>query len=179
MSVSSDPVEEVDYRARAFVNGFVDEVKNGERTGKKIVHTAHWAPAFRDHPMVERAEREGWGADLRSHCVRAVMAAMFAGRPHHVIESLMPDGKWVEHISIRAERFAAANEWRDAIIEKHGSLERFLARSKKSDTTARPLGSIAIPGFTELVRNSPNRHLHRTKDGALSDVSRRMTGEGE
>lgn len=177
MSVDNNPLENADYRARVFVNGLTDEIRQGVRTGKKVVHTAHWAPAFRDHPMVRQAESEGWGRELRSHCTMAVSRAMVAGRPHHIIEDHMPDAAWVAHTRNNAERFALAKAWRDEIIAKHGSMEAFLSRNGKRTTAARPLGSVAIPGFTDMQQASPNRSLHRTKDGGLSDVSKRMSGD--
>lgn len=180
MSVDHNSIEQTDYRARLFVNGLTDEIdKDGQRTGKKIIHTANWAPAFRDHPTVKQAEREGWGRELRSHCVMAVTRAMFAGRPHHVIESLMPDAKWIDHTRQNAERYALAKEWRDEVIAKHGSMDAFLSRGSNGKSTARPLGSVMTPAFGNMQKTSPNRSLHRTKEGLLTDISKRMSGDSE
>lgn len=178
MSVSHDPIEQVDYRARLFVNGLVDETDaSGERTGKKIIHTAHWAPAWRDHPIVRQAEREGWGRELRSHCVMAVSRAMFAGRPHHQIEEMMPDANWIKHTRQNAERYELARAWRDEMVAKHGSMEAFYGRHSKHMSQARPLGSAVVQAFKAMQVASPNRSLHRTKEGMLSSISKRMSGD--
>lgn len=162
MSVEYPTPDEADYRARVFVNGLVEEIIQGESTGKKVPNSAHWSPFFSSHPWVIAAENEGWGRELRSVVISFVAGRIIRRMPHFEISELMPDQKWVQHARNNAQRYKDAQKWRDGVIEKHGSLEAFLTRTKKSDTTARPLGSITIPGLEEMQHASRNS-MHRDR----------------
>ena len=172
--------DKADYIATVYVNGLVDEVlAGGELTGKRIPNSGEWAPRFRGHPYVEQAEAEGWSRDLRAAVKAAVKARVMARRPYHEIDELMPPKEWVTHQRINAERYAKAAQWRREIIDQYGDVDAYLTRRAGGRVQAKPLGSAVRETFNQMQRASPNRGLHMSRDGELSEVSKRITGERE
>lgn len=111
--------ERADFMARSFVNGMVDEIKHGQRTGRKVIHTAHWSPVFLDHPWVKASEVEGWARDLRTAVVLAVKRRIMGRRPYHDIEQLMPQQDLIEFWRDKAARERRAAEWQAAHFVKY------------------------------------------------------------
>lgn len=169
--------ERADLLARSFVNGLVDEIKHGEKTGRKVIHTAHWSPVFIGHPWVDAAEAEGWGRDLRMAVIRAVKRRMMVGQPHHDIDQLMPSKDWVDFVREKAARERIAVQWRNEIAEKYGSFDAYISRTKNADG-ARPLGAATRDVFHNMQRGSANTHLHLEPLAELERVSKRMSGAG-
>jgi hypothetical protein len=128
----ADALEEVDYKARVFVCGLRRAVspKNPEMDGKMIVNSGEWSPHLRAHPLVRQAEREGWGRDLRQHCIRVVRRQMGCRLPYDDLDAIMPDDRAVKYWREQQKRFALAAEWRARMVEGFGSYENFLAKSK-------------------------------------------------
>lgn len=167
--------ETADFRARVFVNGMVDEIKHGERTGRKVIHSGHWSPHFSDHPWVQASEDEGWGRDLRMSVVHTVKRRIMAGQPYHDIDQLMPRKDWVDYVREKALREKAAMAWRDEMTEKHGTFDAFMTRVKGDG--ARPLGDVTRDAFRKMQRGTPNRGLHLSPLAELTTVSKRMSGD--
>lgn len=137
MTVTSP--EDADFKARAFVNGLVDEVdRQGNKTGRKVPHSGHWSAKFRGMPWVEQSEAEGWGLELRSVVIRNVRRRMMINRPFHELDQLMPPKDWVETQRVNACRYALAKQWRDDICAKYGSVDAFITKGKRR-TEAKPV----------------------------------------
>ena len=93
----------------------------------------------RAHPLVRQAEREGWGRDLRQHCIRVVRRQMGTGQPYSDLDAVMPDAKAVKHWREQAERYAKAAKFRAEMIAQYGDYQNFLAQNKaKSANRAMP-----------------------------------------
>ena len=109
----------IDSRARAYVNGLRRAVVRPGHIleGKMIVDSGGWHPRFRNHPWVISADREGWGRDLRMHCVRVVKSRMMGGQYPGEPETLMPDLETVQYWAAKAKRFAEADAARAALAE--------------------------------------------------------------
>jgi len=160
--------ETADFRARMFVNGLVDEIQHGERTGKKVLHTAHWAPRFEGHPWVQSSEEEGWGRELRSSVIAKVRLCIMGGQPYHDIDQLMPPKDLVDFWREKAARERDAMAWRDENFEKDAG----------KSVEARPLAAATREVFRQMQRKSPNK-FHLKPLAELSQISRRMSGERE
>lgn len=168
--------EEADFRARVFVNGMRNAAvpEWHEMHGRKVIATGEWSPHFQRHPWVQDAETEGWGRDLRQHCIRIVRGRIMAGQPHHEIEQIMPDAKTVAVWRTNAKRFALADEWRAGIIKTHGDVDNYLSRGKR--TTFKRIADVSRKAFAAFQAASRNP-VHR--ESILTPTSRRMTGERE
>lgn len=160
--------ERADYLARVFVNGMVDEIKHGERTGKKVLHSAHWAPRFEDHPWVKASEEEGWGRELRTAVIEKVRLCIMGGQPYHDIDQLMPPKHVIDFWREKSAREREALAWRTEYFDKDAG--------KKIE--ARPLAVATREVFRQMQRNSQNR-FHLKPLAELSQISRRMSGERE
>jgi hypothetical protein len=128
----ADALYEVDNKARVVVCGLrqAKSPNNPDLDGKMVVATGEWSPRFRGHPLVRQAEVEGWGRDLRQHCIRVVRRQMGCRLPYDDLDAIMPDAKAIKHWREQAERYAKAAEWRARMVEGFGSYENFLAKSK-------------------------------------------------
>lgn len=144
--------DQIDYDARVYVNG-LRRAQTPEGPGALTLATGEWAPRFRAHPWVIQAEAEGWGRELRQHCVGAVKQALAAGVSAPAIETVMPDRELIEHWRKNAKRYALAAEWRERMVDEYGSIEGFLERRR--------------PGLAR------RRHLDGGK--AIGDVARKLT----
>lgn len=124
--------ERADYMARVFVNGLRDtQVPKGhEMHGKRIIDGSGWTALFLSHPLVKRAEIEGWAPNLRSHVIRVVRGRIMLGKPYNNLPDLMPDREVVDHWSRQAERFRLAAEWRAKICDEYGDVFTYLSRNK-------------------------------------------------
>lgn len=158
--------ETADFRARVFANGMVDEIKHGERTGRKVIHTGHWSPHFMDHPWVQASEEEGWGRDLRMSVVHTVKRRIMAGQPYHDIDQVMPTKDLVEFWREKAAREREAAAWQEQHFIKHDGKQN----------EPRPLADATRAVFRNMQRSSPNR-FHMKPLAELSEVSKRMSGE--
>lgn len=159
--------ETADFRARIFVNGMVDEIKHGERTGRKVLHSAHWSEHFSGHPWVETSEKEGWGRDLRMSVVQSVKRRIMRGQPFHDIDQLMPPKDLVEFWREKAARERESARWR---------AEHFVKYDGKPNGP-RPLGPATREVFQKMQRDSRNK-IHLDPIAELSSVSKRMSGGG-
>ncbi len=169
--------DRADFLARAFVNGMVDEIKHGERTGRKVIHTAHWSDAFAGHPWVEASDKEGWGRDLRMVITLAVKRRMMIGQPHHDINQLMPSKDWVEYVREKSSIEAEAVAWRNAMAEKHGTFDAYITKHKSGGYVARPLGDATRDAMKGMQRESRNRRLHLEPLAELTGISKRMSSD--
>ena len=104
--------EKADREARIFVNGLrkAQVPDDHPMAGQWIPASGEWGPQFRGHPLVRQAEAEGWGRDLRQHCIRVVRRQMFVKQDHSDIDKIMPDDKSIEHWRKQAARVRAADE---------------------------------------------------------------------
>jgi len=84
----------------------------------------------RAHPLVRQAEREGWGRDLRQHCIRVVRRQMGCRLPYDDLNAIMPDDRAVKYWREQQKRFALAAEWRAKMTAEFGTYEHFLAHNK-------------------------------------------------
>lgn len=99
-----------------------------------------WAPAFRDHPWVILAEKEGWGRELRSACMRQAHLRFLGGtaKDGPTVENVMPDADTVAHWRKEAERTRSAAEWRKAnpdhraIKGQNFDITAFLEKNRKA-----------------------------------------------
>ena len=114
-------INEADQKARAWVNGMIQDPKQGW-----IPHTAHWHSRFRRHPWVEEADRDGWGRELRGAVIMATKLKILRGEDYSEVGSLMPPLWWVEQQRANALRFKEAAESRARLIEQYGTLDKAL-----------------------------------------------------
>lgn len=181
-------MDNIEFQARSFVNGLVEETKHGEITGRRVVASGEWAQRFRDLNLVRQAEDEGWGNELRAAVVRTVKGLLAAGRPVPAVADLMPtDVKWIEAQRAQAHRFSLAKEWRDSVMAPGEKFDDYLRRQRpgiRRGDTFKPVSALAFHAMQEASRN---RHLHadakaeleRIKRGDLTERSRRMQGDDE
>jgi hypothetical protein len=137
----SDAVSDVDYKARVVICGLRRAVSpsNPEMDGRMIVASGEWSPHLRSHPLVRQAEAEGWGRDLRQHCIRVVRRQMGCRLPYDDLDAIMPDAKAIKHWREQAARYTKAAAFRAEMIAKFGNYENFLAQNKtKSANRAMP-----------------------------------------
>jgi hypothetical protein len=137
----ADAVSDVDYKARVVICGLrrASSPNNPEMHGKMIVASGEWSPHLRSHPLVRQAEAEGWGRDLRQHCIRVVRRQMGCRLPYDDLDSIMPDDKAIKHWREQAERYAKAAKFRAEMIAEYGDYQNFLAQNKaKSANRALP-----------------------------------------
>jgi hypothetical protein len=149
-----------------FVNGMVDEIKHGERTGRKVIHTAHWSAHFAGHPWVEASEAEGWGRDLRMSVIQTVKRRIMGRHPFHDIDQLMPPKDLVEFWREKAAREREAAAWQEQHFVKHDG----------KPNEPRPLGAATREVFQKMQRDSRNK-FHLDPLAELSAISKRMSGE--
>lgn len=160
MPIDYVPVETCDFRARCWVCG-----TTRDKEGRLTHRTGVWHERFDDHPLVQASEVEGWGRELRSVVIMALTKLMLAGQRSFRfpdIETLMPDGKWVEYARKRAAIYAAAAEWQDANRNE----------SKPSKDQVR-LAKVTRESFRKMQETSANRHLHVDH----AELHRRITGD--
>lgn len=163
--MSSMTPDRADHLARVFVCGLVDEVAQGERTGRRVINTGHWSGHFADHPWVVAAEAEGWSRELRGAVILAVKRRMMLHQAHHDIDQLMPPKPVVEFWRGKAASEHDAAAWQEQNFAKHSS--------RKDE--ARPLGAATRDVFRQMQRGSRN-NFHLTPLNELSLVAKRMGG---
>lgn len=124
VEAAEDAIEGRNWQERAKNGG--DPVRN-DHTRKPFIeakrfingpggHGWEWSPAFRDHPWVILAEKEGWGRELRGVCFRQAYLR-FAGGVHRdgpTTENVMPDAELVAYFRAEAKKGRDAAEWREA-----------------------------------------------------------------
>ncbi|MDO9381853.1 MAG: hypothetical protein Q7T86_03225 [Hyphomicrobiaceae bacterium] len=123
-----------DHIARSYVQGEkLYEVKGGkpdEREWQPVVGQFH--ERFHTHPWVREAISEGWDRDLRAHMVGAAKRILIEGKSLKgiIAGDLMPkDREAIEHWRQQAARAKSAEEWRDKVIEQHGSVDAYLSKT--------------------------------------------------
>jgi hypothetical protein len=90
-----------------------------------------WSEQFAAHPIVMRAEYEGWGRELRQHCRVAVKRLLMQGwNPASLPEvgALLPPDDWIQAARREAARAKKAEAWRSRVIEEHGSVAEYIKR---------------------------------------------------
>ena len=124
VAAAEDAIESRNWKERAKNGG--EQVKNDTFSGahleaRRFVNGPggygwEWAPAFRDHPWVVLAEKEGWGRELRGCCLRQAYLRFLGGvvRDGPTVENIMPDAQLVEYFRKEAKRTREATEWRAA-----------------------------------------------------------------
>lgn len=110
--MSDEWVSQCDWQARMFVNGGVQN----DKTNKFEPQSGAWSVHFRGHPLVQRAEREGWGRDLRMHCVAEARRLIMANQEYRDVDRLMPtDKRWIEYASVQGARSKEAAKFRESL----------------------------------------------------------------
>lgn len=184
--------EIADRKARIFVCGMrqFKAVEGHPDNGKMVVASGQWSSAFSSHPWVQKADAEGWATDLRLHCIRVARRQIGLGLPYDVA-GLMPSAEVIAKWRANAERYCEAEQWREDVIASHGDVKNFLNAARnggvqRRGSRAQNAGEIALdwtraqrPGFKAIQQDSPNRGLHLTKEGVLSETSKRMAGDRE
>lgn len=108
--------ERADYAARCFVCG----MRRHGVTGKMEPASGEFASRFLSHPWVRESITEGWGKELRGHLVQVYKTALMRKEQPNDIDRMMPDKVWVDAAKNNAQRYRAAQEWRD---EKYGKAD--------------------------------------------------------
>jgi hypothetical protein len=104
--------------------------KNGTKP-RVGTDTGEWSRRFCDHALVIRAEREGWGRELRQFLRLVVKQLLMSGwnvEKLPDVSVLMPPHLWIENASREAARARAAEAWRQGVIEEHGSVAEYIKR---------------------------------------------------
>lgn len=181
-------MDNIEFQARSFVNGLVEETKHGEITGRRVVASGEWAQRFRDLNLVRQAEDEGWGNELRAAVVRTVKGLLAAGRPVPAVADLMPtDVKWIEAQRAQAHRFSLAKDWRDSVMAPGEVYEDYARRQRPGTRRGTTFKPASAPAFHAMQEASRNRHLHvdgraeleRIKRGGITETSKRIAGDTE
>lgn len=144
----ADAVSDLDYKARVVVCGLRRALSpnNPDMDGRMVVANGEWNQHLRAHALVRQAEAEGWGCDLRQHCIRVVRRQMGSGLPYDNLDAIMPDAKAIKHWREQAARYANGATFREQMAAKFGDYETFLSHNKtKSANRAMPrsVGQIA------------------------------------
>lgn len=186
----SDPnytPDKIAFRARCYVNGVIETVENGERTGIRPAN-GEWAHRFVNLPLVKQAEAEGWARDLRAATIRNAEQCLYCKKPLPDAAELLPtDTDWIEAQRVRARRFADAKEWRDSVMAPGEQHQDYARRQRPGTRRGNTFKPVSAPAFHAMQEASQNRHLHadpkaeleRIKRGDLTERSRRMQGDDE
>jgi hypothetical protein len=193
----SNWVQECRNAAAIMVCGF----QFNPRTGRPEPRAGEWADAWWEHGLVQQAEREGWGRELRAHAILAIgkrIMFLTVGKPDDMprfedvvrdVDDFMPKQReWIEAARHEGLRTRLADEQRNPIDPT--MTERLVNGFKANPEAASGLLRIAMgvrevekkrlpadasrPAIEHMQRTSRN-NVHRT----LSGLSRRMTGETE
>lgn len=104
-------VEQADYKARLFVNGWTRNPK----TSKIEPRSGDWAEVFLSHPLVRQSTKNGWDNVLRTHVIARARTLILEGRNHRDIEALMPtDMRWIDYHDKQGLAYLDAKAWRAA-----------------------------------------------------------------
>lgn len=149
---------QADREARIFVNGLrkAQVPDDHPMAGQWIPASGEWGPQFRGHPLVRQAEAEGWGRDLRQHCIRVVRRQMFVKQDHSDIDKIMPDDKSIEHWRKQAARVRAADEWRAEVLKQYPSVDDYIVAHRPKHVGAGPV-SVADTTASILNKIAPDR----------------------
>jgi hypothetical protein len=192
-------MDRVDEAARTIVH----QLKFNARLSKLEPATGTWSPAFLEHGLVQQAETEGWGRELRSYVLQQVRLKLMAWKPEALgmaampvfeevirdVDDLMPrDTEWIKAARHEAARATDAR-YRNPPVDP-AMTERLVKAFKANPEAASGLLRIAMgikeaekrpqridasrPAIEHMQRTSRN-NVHRT----LSGLSRRMTGESK
>jgi hypothetical protein len=174
------------------------------RYGKPEPRTGHWGPAWLEHGLVRKAERDGWGRELRAYATNSVATRIMqrtTGRSDGVMPAfedvvrdvgdfLPTDTRWIDYHSERAAKYEATKEARPPV--DHGLVDRLVAELKKHPDRASALLRIAMgvpqvsapakakwpdvsrEAFEGAQRSSRNGGMHR--DVGI-DYKRRAAGD--
>jgi hypothetical protein len=161
-----DDLFDLNKRARVEVHGWRQAVSehNPDIDGKWTIDAGGWAPKYAAHPLVQLADSEGWGVNLRQHCVRVVRRQMGLDQPYDDLDKIMPDEGTIRYWQEKASREAAAAQWRAKVIEEHGSMAAYLSHGKGNRERPVDWASGQRPGFAFLQAVSPN-NIHRLLGG--------------
>jgi len=107
----TDWAAKCDWQARLFVNGAI----YNPRSGRSEPQNGAWSVHFRGFPLVQQAESEGWGRDLRMLIVGEVRRRIMAGEDYRDAVHLLPapDGEWVSYHRKQAVLARAAEVFRE------------------------------------------------------------------
>jgi hypothetical protein len=127
-----DFLKKADYAARVYVNGLratvgTDGVVHDDQP--RIAH-GEFTEEFMRHRWVRKAIVEGWGGQLRQHCIRVVREAIARGNRKPSVEECMPDLATAEYWSTQAKKYDAAMRWKRDMAEKHGTFDAYLRAHK-------------------------------------------------
>lgn len=144
---SGEDRNSADFKARDFVNGLreIEVAPTDPRAGTYMIASGSWSRVFLAHQTVDLAEREGWARDLRQHLIRVVRRQIAGGLPYEDIDNLMPDRTTIAYWRDRSETYKKAAQWRADMVEKFGSVEVALTRTRSqmaSKPTAKSLGAV-------------------------------------
>ena len=140
-----------DNIARSYVQGEkLYAVKGGKPDEKELQPVVgQFHERFHTHPWVREAISEGWDRDLRAHMVVAAKRMLIDGKSLKgiVAGDLMPkDREAIEYWRQQAARAKSAEQWRDKIVDEHGSVDAYLSKTngKKSTSFKRPVPNRAF-----------------------------------
>jgi len=145
-------VEQCDHRARCFVCG-----TTRDKEGNLVPRSGEWHSRFKHHPWVQQSTAEDWARDLRGVVIMNLKRRMFREQKSFDykavdIESLMPDGKWIDDTRKKALVELDAVQWR----KESG----FVPGAGWKDTSKR-LADVTSDAFRAMQIKSPNQGLHR------------------
>ena len=191
-------LDRVDDAARAIVH----QLRFNPRLGRMEPATGTWAPAFLEHGLVQQAEAEGWGRELRAYVFQQVRLKLMAWKPEALgqapmpvfeeiirdVDDLMPrDTEWLRYTREQAGRSMDAQYGRPPVDP--AMTERLVAAFKANPQNAmgllkiamgvreveakRSLPDVSREPFEQMQRSSRNYGSHMT----LTGLSRRIAGE--
>jgi hypothetical protein len=153
-----DPMKVIEDAANHYVHGTRRKVYRNGTPDRDEPDLAMWSERFMDHPTVMRAEREGWAPSLRSLVRGKVRFHLLKNEPIPSVNDLMPPRWWQENERRGAVSAAAAERWRQQMIDKHGSVDA--AITKRGATHGRTWASVTQSAYEAMQENSPNWRLH-------------------
>lgn len=127
-----DFLKKADYAARVYVNGLRATVDGDGVAHDDQMRIAHgeFTEEFMRHRWVRKAIVEGWGGQLRQHCIRVAREAIARGNRKPSVEDCMPDLATAEYWSEQAKKYDAAMRWKREVAGKHGSFDAYLRLHK-------------------------------------------------
>lgn len=185
----------------------VHQLKFNPRLGRLEPATGTWSPAFLEHGLVQQAEAEGWGRELRAYVLATVKRKIMGWRPEDKGQGTMPafeeiirdvdtvmpkDTEWIAYTRQQAAITTDIQYGRDPI--DHELTERLVREFKRNPANASALLKIALtkrdrkipfqklrdvskPAFEEMQQESPNKGIHMTRVGYSEHLRRAIRGE--
>lgn len=165
-------IANIDYQARVFVGGLPPS-------------GGQWHQRFASLGLVQLAERDGWGAELRQAVTRTVKLMLLNREPMPSPERALPtDQKWIDAQRLKAARFLLAKEWRDSVMAPGEEFDDHIRRMRRGANRREAWKPASKPAFDVLRQISQNRmhiddraELERIKNAGLTERSKRMQGD--